>query len=188
MGRRGMHGNHQNWKGNKGVPEGAPLSLHGGCLATPASRSLPTPRSLLTPSALTPSQPFPSNHRRTLPVPLFGIHFTFFSSLPVPSAHHSRIRTTEYRCSLFLPWRNPPCSRILGPSTLSTPSASSARAFSVTLFSVWRCTSERTSGFYSPPGNCTSSSPSAHLQPARVYPLPWRASLTFCTFSLLACI
>lgn len=81
-----MHGNHQNWKGNKGVPEGAPLSLHGGCLATPASRSLPTPQSLLTPSALIPSQPFPPN-RPAHPVPLSGIHFTFFSSPPSPSAH-----------------------------------------------------------------------------------------------------
>lgn len=121
-----MHGNHQNWKGNKGVPEGAPLSLHGGCLATPASRPLPAP-SLLTPSALTPSQPFPPNHRRSPRRALsYPLHF-FFSSLSSPVIRVSVQRNTD---ALFFSRRAIPRPRILGtpphPTPTLRPLASSA--------------------------------------------------------------
>lgn len=96
-----MHGNHQNWKGNKGVPRGAPRATHGGCLATPASTalflpfvppllpysiplftsassSLPAPPNLDRPSrGIHPSSPDPSSvflHPRFLPpLPAFPV-------------------------------------------------------------------------------------------------------------------
>lgn len=140
VGRRGMHGNHQNWKGNKGVPEGAPLSLHGGCLATPASRPLPAP-SLLTPSALTPSQPFPPNHRRSPRRALsYPLHFFFSPLFPPPSFAYpysgipmlsfSPVAQSPDLASLELPLTPTP-----------TPYAPSPHppVFSITLFSVRRC-------------------------------------------------
>lgn len=115
-----MHGNHQNWKGNKGVLEGAPLSLHGGCLATPASRSLPAP-SLFAPSALTPSQPFLPNHRRRSPRrALSGIHFTFSPLFPPPVIRVSVQRNTD---ALFFSCRAIPRPRILGPPSYVSSSA-----------------------------------------------------------------
>lgn len=194
MGRRGMHGNHQNWKGNKGVPEGAPLSLHGGCLATPASRPLPAP-SLLTPSALTPSQPFPPNHRRSPRRALSRIHFTFFfSSLSSPVIRVSVQRNTD---ALFFSRRAIPRPRILGtpPHPHPTPPLTPPRfirLFSPSLsfpFGAVYAPPKEPPGFYSPLGNCVSPpSPLPHLQLARVYPLPRRVSLTFRTFSVLSCI
>lgn len=177
-----MHGNHQNWKGNKGVPEGAPLSLHGGCLATPASRSLPAP-TLLTPSALTPSQPFPPNHRRSPRRALrYPLHFFLLSSLS--AAHHSRIRTAEYRCSLFLPSCDPPPSHAL-PS-LST----SIRLFSLSLSFPFGDVppKEPPGGFLPPPRKLRFLALLPHLQLARMYPPLRQASLTFRTFSVHPCI
>lgn len=189
-----MHGNHQNWKGNKGVPEGAPLSLHGGCLATPASRPLPAP-SLLTPSALTPSQPFPPNHRRSPRRALsYPLHFFFSPLFPPPSFAYpysgipmlsfSPVAQSPDLASLEIPL-TPPHPPLLTPPRF-------IRLFSPSLSFPFGgvCTSEGTSGFYSPLGNCVSppSPPLPHLQLARVYPLPRRVSLTFRTFSVLSCI
>lgn len=125
-----MHGNHQNWKGNKGVPStagGAPLSLHGGCLATPASRSSPlTPRFYLSfylrPALRSPPRKHRSrctlpnvNQRSTLLVALRGYTLRSFSPRPLtPSSFSSSpsklssayIRIARYRCSLF-PRRRP---------------------------------------------------------------------------------
>lgn len=176
-----MHGNHQNWKGNKGVPEGAPLSLHGGCLATPASRPPPAP-SLLTPSALTPSQPFPPLTTAAPLVALSRIHFTFFSPLlpppsfaypysGIPMLSFSPVAQSPDLASLELP-----LTPALPPS-LTPPRF--IRLFSPSLSFPFGgvCTSEGAPGFYSPLGNCVSPpSPLPHLQLARVYPLP-RASV-----------
>jgi len=127
--KRGMHGNHQNWKGNKGILEGAPLSLHGGCLATPASRSLPAP-SLFASSALTPSQPFLPNHRRRSPRRALWYPLHFFSPLFSPPV--IRVSVQRNTDALFF------SCRIIPPShpwpillrRLHLP------VFSVTLFSV----------------------------------------------------
>lgn len=148
MGRGGMHGNRQNWKGNKGVPEGAPLSLHGGCLATPASRSLFTPPTLLARFILVrspPSQPFPPNHRcalsshrsRSLRYPL---HFFLLSSLPAspPSVQ----RNTD---ALFFSRR-----AILRPRILASlpPPSFFDRAFSLSLpFSLGDVSPKEPPGF-----------------------------------------
>lgn len=61
-----MHGNHQNWKGNKGVPRGAPRATHGGCLATPASTALFLP---FVPPLLPYSIPLFTSASSSLPAP-----------------------------------------------------------------------------------------------------------------------
>lgn len=91
-----MHGNHQNWKGNKGVPRGAPRATHGGCLATPASTALFLPFA-------SPSLSFP------IPIPLFTASCSLLR-LPLPL-----LRSLE-------PWNTPsspdPSSVFLHPRFL----------------------------------------------------------------------
>lgn len=106
---------------------GAPLSLHGGCLATPASRSsLLTPRFYLSfylcPALRSPPRKHRSrctlpnvNQRSTLLVALRDTHSALSPLAPLdPSSFSSSpsklssayIRIARYRCSLF-PRRRP---------------------------------------------------------------------------------
>lgn len=148
-----MHGNHQNWKGNKGVPEGAPLSFHGGCLATPASIVPLLHCAPLAPSALTPSQPFSPNRpaaRSPRPASRY-IHFTFFSPPLPPRRPSFAYPYSEIPMLSFSPVARSPTLASLAPSP---PLSLRPLILSVTLFSVQRCTFEGTSGFYPPPRNC----------------------------------
>lgn len=173
--RRGMHGNHQNWKGNKGVAEGAPLSLHGGCLATPASRSLPHPRA---PFSLLPHLPLRNPSRLTTaplyPRPTLRYPLHFFLLFPLPSAHHSRIRTAGIPMLSFSPVAQPPPALPHPWSTSRVILAPSARFLRRSLFcsAMYRRRNPRVL-FPSRKLRFVALPPSlAHLQLARVYPLP----------------
>jgi len=172
-----MHGNHQNWKGNKGVPEGAPLSLHRGCLATPASSSLSAPSlsAPRNPSRLTTA---------AQPVALSGIHFTFFSSFPSPSFAYPY---SGIPMLSFSPVAQFPDHASLVPPPLLLLLISTACFLCHSLFHLTMYL-RRYLQVLIPSRKLRFLAPLPHLQFARVYPLHRRVSLTFRTFSVLPCI
>lgn len=101
-----MHGNHQNWKGNKGVPRGAPRATHGGCLATPASRTalfLPFPLSFptLSPYLPLPRPPSPPPQLRSPQpwnTPELARSFLRLPSSTLSSAASCFPRLSKYQC------------------------------------------------------------------------------------------